>query len=154
MQVKVTEVSAEETHGLRRRVLRSRAPDSSVVFAGDDDAAAFHLAAVAVDGGDLVGVASFFPSPYDGPGGPVLDAYQLRGMAVVPEVQGTGIGATLLAEGVARARAQGASVLWANGRDSALGFYERQGWKVVGDGFIYGPVKLPHHIVMREISSD
>jgi GNAT superfamily N-acetyltransferase len=144
MQVKVTEVSAAETHGLRRRVLRAEAPEASVVFDGDDDAGALHLAAAAVDGGDLVGVASFFPSPYPGEPG----AYQLRGMAVVPEVQGTGIGARLLAEGVARVRARGVPLLWANGRDSAVGFYERQGWKVVGDGFVYGPMKLPHHVVL------
>ncbi|HEV7886430.1 MAG TPA: GNAT family N-acetyltransferase [Acidimicrobiales bacterium] len=157
--MKVTRVSAAETHEVRRRVLRADLPDSSVSFPGDDDAGAVHLAAWSGDGGgdgdggeggdEVVGVASFFPSPYEGR--PDAPAWQLRGMAVVPAVQGQGVGSALLAEGVVAARAAGAAVLWANGRDSAVGFYERHGWKVVGDGFVYGPARLPHHVVLVDL---
>lgn len=147
MHVRVEEVTAAETHDVRRLVLRGGKADSVVEFPGDDVAGALHLAAF--DGpGPMVGVASFFPSPYMD----WADAYQLRGMAVLPELQGTGVGSVLLAEGVARLRALGVPLVWANGRDSALGFYERHGWKVVGDGFEYGPMALPHHVVLLELS--
>lgn len=139
--VRVTEVSAEETHALRRAVLRADMPESSVVFEGDDDPAAIHLAAF--DEGRMIGVATFFPSPLDG-----RAAWQLRGMAVAVDLQGTGVGAALLRHGVERVRAAGGGLVWANGRDTALGFYRRHGWEVVGEGFVYGPMRLPHHVVV------
>ncbi|MDQ1436805.1 MAG: hypothetical protein QOK43_434 [Acidimicrobiaceae bacterium] len=161
MQVHVIEVTAADTHSTRRLVLREGRSDSVVAFDGDDHPGAIHLAAIDhIDGviGDhidgvvddirtsIVGVATFFPSPC----GPRPDdvAYQLRGMAVLPEYQGRGVGASLLAAGVERVRAAGATLLWANARDSALGFYEGKGWKVEGEGFEYGPARLPHHVAL------
>lgn len=144
MQVRVKGVTAAETHPVRRLVLREGQADSVVEFPGDDLPGALHLAAFADDeAGSMVGVATFFPSPLDGQA-----AFQLRGMAVLSELQGSGVGTLLLDEGVARLRAAGVPLVWANGRDSALGFYERRGWKVVGDGYEYGPMRLPHHLVV------
>ncbi|MDQ1445674.1 MAG: hypothetical protein QOI20_2138 [Acidimicrobiaceae bacterium] len=153
MQVHVIEVTAADTHSTRRLVLREGRSDSVVAFDGDDDPGAIHLAAVDHIDGDIddirtsiVGVATFFPSPC--PPRPNDVAYQLRGMAVLPEYQGRGVGASLLAAGVERVRAAGATLLWANARDSALGFYEGKGWKAEGDGFEYGPARLPHHVAL------
>lgn len=144
MQVSVRSLTAVSTHPVRRQVLRDGNPDSVVEFPGDDAPGALHLGAFDPATDELVGVATFFPSPYDDR----PDAYQLRGMAVVPEWQGRGVGAALLSEGVARLRTMGVPLVWANGRDVAIGFYERHGWKVVGDGFEYGPARLPHHVVV------
>ncbi len=148
MHVVVRSVTAVSTHGIRRAVLRDGNPDSVVVFPGDDDPGALHLAAFDADTDEMVGIATFFPSPFDG-----RPAYQLRGMAVVPSVQGQGVGAALLEDGVERLRAMGVGLVWANGRDSALGFYERRGWKVVGDQFLYGPADLPHHVVVFDLKA-
>jgi GNAT superfamily N-acetyltransferase len=146
MQVRVTEITAADTYPLRRQVLRPGFPESVIVFEGDDRRGAFHLGAF--DESDaLVGIVTFFPSPFEG-----RDAWQLRGMAVVPGLQGTGVGRALLATGVARVRSAGATLLWANARDTALGFYERHGWKVVGDGFEYGPARLPHHVAVLDLA--
>jgi GNAT superfamily N-acetyltransferase len=106
-------------------------------FPEDDDAATVHLAAV--EGDHVVGVATFVPRD-DG-------WWQLRGMAVDAERQGRGIGRAILDEAESRLRALGASGVWANGRDTALGFYERAGWRVVGDG--YDMKGRPHHRVER-----
>jgi hypothetical protein len=54
-------------------------------------------------------------------------------------------------EVVTRARAAGVEVLWANGRDGALGFYERIGFRVAGDGFLDNTMGLPHHVVIANI---
>jgi predicted N-acetyltransferase YhbS len=150
MQVRIDAVAAEETHAVRRLVLREGRADSVVTFDEDVLPEAIHLAAVD-DGGSVVGVATFFPSVLAGR--PDAAAWQLRGMAVLPSLQGSGVGGMLLAEGVARVRAAGADVVWANGRDGALGFYERHGWKAVGDGYTYGPAALPHHLVVLELGS-
>ena len=57
----------------------------------------------------------------------------------------------MLEHATARLRAGGASLLWANGRDTALGFYERAGFTVVGDGYLMGESGLPHHRVELEL---
>lgn len=145
--IAVVEVPAEATHELRREVLRSGRPDADVNFPEDHVAGAFHLGARASDG-TLLGVASF--SPRDAEHEPGRRAYQLRGMAVLEAHQGLGVGRRLLDEAVARLRNAGAEVLWANGRDSALGFYERWGMRVVGDGFV-NPAGIPHHVVVFDL---
>ena len=71
-------------------------------------------------------------------------------MAVEPAQQGHGYGAALLDAAIARLRAAGARVLWANARDSALGFYVRGGMTVAGDGFV-AALGLPHHVVLLEL---
>lgn len=140
-------VPSEATHDLRRRVLRDGRADSNVVFAEDNVPGGFHLGAYL--GSRLVGVGSF--SPEATPHRPGAVAWRLRGMAVDASVQGQGVGTALLEEAVRRLRGMGATVLWANGRDSALGFYERHGWKVHGDGFVTGDVNLPHHVVVYDL---
>ncbi len=72
-------------------------------------------------------------------------------MAVEPSEQGTGAGTALMRELMARARARGARLLWAHGRDSALDFYARLDFAVVGEGFDDPTSHLPHHVVVREL---
>jgi GNAT superfamily N-acetyltransferase len=99
----------------------------------------------AYDGDQLVGCATVFPSAYETTlDEPVPDAWQLRGMAVMADRQGQGIGAIVLAEAIEVVRASGAPLLWANARVTALNFYERLGFDVVGEVFDYGPASLPH----------
>jgi GNAT superfamily N-acetyltransferase len=143
--VRIEEVPVERTYAVRREVLRGGREDADVRFPTDDRG--FHLAAVDDDAA-VVGVASFFPSPT--PKRPGADAWQLRGMAVTPPFQGTGVGTLLLDDAVRRLRALGAAVLWADGRDTALGFYKRAGWAVEGDGYVTG-IGLPHHTVVLEL---
>jgi GNAT superfamily N-acetyltransferase len=144
--IEVVELPAEATHALRREVLRRGRPDQDVNFPEDHLDAAFHLGARGNDG-SLLGVASFSPNETEHRAGKV--AYQLRGMAVLDEYQGFGIGRRLLDEAAARLRERGVEVLWANGRDSALGFYERWGMEVVGDVFVT-PSGIPHHVVVYD----
>ena len=72
-------------------------------------------------------------------------AMQLRDMAVEPEHRGTGAAAAVLAAGIERARADGAELVWANARDTALGFYVAHGFETVGDGYVDRTTALPHH---------
>lgn len=68
--------------------------------------------------------------------------YQLRQMAVQHEGQSLGIGSRLLGFAEGLAKADGATVLWCNARQSAQGFYEKNGFQVVGNPFTL--VGLPH----------
>lgn len=140
------QVEAGATHDLRRRVLRDHLPGSAVGYPDDDLPETVHLA-VEDEGGRVLAIATTFPEPT--PQRPGARATRLRGMAVDPACQGRGLGALLLEAVVERARGNGYQVLWANGRDVALGFYQRHGWQVVGEGF--ESIGLPHHVVVLDL---
>jgi GNAT superfamily N-acetyltransferase len=132
--VLIVEIAAAETLDLRGRVLRDgRGHDG---FPEDAFPGTFHVGAV--DGDLIVGVATFVPREEG--------VWQLRGMAVEPDRHGEGIGQAVLDYAVAKLRAAGAKLAWANGRDTALGFYQRAGWTVVGEGYVMG-AGVPHHRV-------
>ena len=147
MPVELVDLRPEQTHPLRRSVLRDGTPSDDVVFDGDDLDSTFHLGAD-VDGA-LLAISTWLRRPYpDRPGDP---GYQLRGMATVPAHRGEGLGAVLLEAGIGRCRAAGASVVWARARDAALPFYTRFGFVTVGLGYVDLTTGLPHHDVIREI---
>ena len=137
MALIVEEIAAADVADLRSRVLREG--EAHVGFEDDEEPTTLHLGAL-VDG-RVVGVATFALRE--------RGVYQLRGMAVEPALQGTGVGRAVLVEAERRLRALGARQLWANGRDTALGFYERAGWRVEGEG--YEVIGLPHHRVVRDL---
>ena len=141
----VREIELARTIDLRTRVLRSHMPGVPAVAPSDESAATWHLGAFA--GERLVGGITGFAE--EAPGHPGVPAERFRFMAVEPDVQGGGVGRALLDEVTARARSRGARLLWANGRDSALGFYTRLGYEVVGDVFVDRTSHLPHHVVIR-----
>ena len=97
--------------------------------------------------GTLLAVSTWRPTP--GPVDPAPTDRQLRGMAVDDGRRGSGIGAVLLAAGVDRAFDDGAAAVWANARDTALAFYARHGFDVVGDGFVDAATGIPHHRIRR-----
>jgi N-acetylglutamate synthase-like GNAT family acetyltransferase len=132
MALIVEEVPASVTLDLRGRVLREGRPHEG--FPEDDQPGTFHL--VARLDGRVVGVASFMPRGER--------AWQLRGMAVEPDVQGQGAGRAVLAAGIERLRSAGAQRLWANGRDTALGFYQRMGFQVGEAVVLHG---MAHHVI-------
>lgn len=143
--MRVVELSAADTHDLRRRVLRVGTVTTSVDFDGDESAV--HLG-VMVDS-DVVAVSSWFDRRH--PDRPALAGVQLRGMAVEPSLAGTGLGSLLLAAGVERMRSDGAGLVWARARDTALSFYTSRDFEVFGEGYVDLSTGLPHHDVIRLI---
>ena len=107
----------------------------------DGDDAGIHFGAFVDD--DLVGVASMVPEARGGGSG----GWRVRGMAVVPEHRGSGIGVDLLRAAVDEAWNLDVPEVWCNARTSAAGFYARHGFETLGDVF-----ELPDigpHVVMR-----
>jgi len=144
MTVVVRRATVDEIMPLRHAVLRPGYPPEASRYAQDD--VAVHIGAW--DDEELVGCATVFADPWPGPPS-ADDAWRLRGMAVDPTRQGGGIGAKVLAEAVAAARAAGAPLMWANARTTALGFYRRYGWQVAGEEFLAADTGLPHHPIVR-----
>jgi GNAT superfamily N-acetyltransferase len=77
------------------------------------------------------------------------DTVRLRQMAVVSGLQGKGIGRALLqfAENIARDR--GFKTISMHARKTAIGFYEKLGYKVVSNEF--QEVTLPHFIMEKKL---
>ncbi len=146
-ELRLDEVQADDAYDLRRRALRSHMPGAPVTSGEDHDAATVHVAARRGD--RIVGVVTMFREEARGrPGEPAM---RFRWMAVDPSEQRSGVGSLLMGEVVTRARAAGATVLWANGRDTALAFYTGLGFTVVGDAFDDAVSRLPHHLVVLDL---
>jgi GNAT superfamily N-acetyltransferase len=148
---RVERVSADRLHEVRRRVLRNDDPAIYLPDPRDEDATSLHYGGLL--GSRLVVSASFFPSAP--PMNASLVTYQLRYMATDFDVQGRGYGARVLAFAEADLLAQGVEQLWANGRDTALGFYESVGWRTVENSQHLSPeTTLPHTVIFKRLISD
>ncbi len=136
MQIRRIELS--QTLPIRQQVLwRDRSP-SDIVYPEDSEVGTFHLGAFD-DSGELLGIATLYHD---------VDAtWRLRGMGVLPDNQGQGIGARLVDASVGELRNLGATGVWCNARLAVTGFYQRRGWKIEGEEF-----EIPGvggHFVMR-----
>jgi GNAT superfamily N-acetyltransferase len=143
----VVELTADDTHLLRRQVLRDGTPSDQVVFDGDELDTTFHLGIRVA--GEVVAISTWLARPY--PDRPAEAGFQVRGMATSPAHRGHGHGARLLAAGIDRCAAAGATLVWARARDSALPFYDRHGFVTVGLGYVDLTTGLPHHDVLRPL---
>jgi len=74
---------------------------------------------------------------------------RLRQMAVQNNLQGKGIGASMMNFAEIVARDKGYKKLVMHARVTAIGFYEKLGYKVVGDVFI--EVTIPHHVMEKNL---
>ena len=142
--ITVVELTADQTHPIRRSVLRRGSASDVVVFEGDDASGTFHLG-IEVDD-RLVAISSWMQRRY--PDLPALEAYQLRGMATLPDSRSTGIGAVLLLAGLDRAAHSGAAVVWARARVVAVPFYERHGFETRGAEYVDLTTGLPHRDIV------
>ena len=144
--LRVVRVHPTELHELRRRVLRNNNPEISVADPRDEESTAIHYAGFLGD--RLVVSASFYPSTP--PMNRELVTYQLRYMATDFDVQGQGHGALVLDVAEVELRQLGARQVWANGRDTALGFYRATGWLIVeGSEHLSPETQLPHHVIYK-----
>lgn len=143
----VREVGVEVVRPLRHLVLRPGRPEDTTHISRDSDPHTWHLAAFA--GEQVVGVMTLFTDETAFASG--RPAERFRWMAVHPDWQGHGVGRGLLHEAAGRLDARDVTVIWAHGRDSAQGFYERYGFRVEGDGFIDPDTDISHHIVVADV---
>jgi len=129
--IKIKTISSKETLTVRHPVLRNGKPIDSCKFDGDDLPTTFHLGAFYND--KLVGVVtilkknnkSFFKK----------NQFQLRGMAVLKQYQGQGIGAVLVKQSEEWIVEQKGSLIWLNARLVAVSFYEKLGYTISSKKF-------------------
>lgn len=143
--IEIRAVQADAVRPLRKTLLRPNQDVSELVYGGDTEPDTLHAAAF--DGEEIVGIASVSRQP-DPTGKP---AFRLRGMGTARRVRGLGVGRDLLEQCYAHCAEKGAKRVWCNARLSAVGFYTRMGFKVVGDQFEL-PGIGPHVVMSRGVS--
>ena len=145
----VFRTTIEKILQLRHDVLRAGLPFETAHFDGDEDPDTWHIGSFLVDDygnqtGDALCCASYMLNEWEG-----KPAWQLRGMATKPALQGYGLGKQLVG---AAEKLIGASspvhAFWCNAREPAVGFYEKQGWKIVSDVFEI-PTAGPHRKMVK-----
>ena len=137
-------ILTEETYNLRKEVLRKNI-DLPYKFNGDLEESTFHLGAFKEN--KLVGIVSFMESSFKEIKG---TQYQLRGMATLPEVRGEGFGNLLIKKGTEILQQKAIEFVWCNAREVALGFYQRNGFEIVGQSFDIQKVGV-HFKMVREL---
>jgi GNAT superfamily N-acetyltransferase len=139
-------IRVEEARYLRRTILRPNLPIGTIFYPGDDTGKTLHTGAFVDD--VLIGVCTIL---HEAPAGENdIGAWRLRGVAVDPRQRGQGIGRALIEACIAHAKMQGASYVWANGRESALPVYAALGSTTQGD--VYVTDTGPHYFVLRSIA--
>ncbi len=77
------------------------------------------------------------------------ETIRLRQMAVANKLHGKGIGASIMSFAENIARDKGYSYISMHARNTAIGFYEKFGYKTKGQEFI--EVNVPHHIMEKPL---
>ena len=75
--------------------------------------------------------------------------FRLRQMAVQNNLQGKGIGASIISFVENIARDKGCRSLIMHARDTAIGFYEKFGYKIKGQPFL--ELGIPHHVMEKTL---
>lgn len=124
----IRKISAEEAQPLRAAILRPGVPFEASVYPLDYEQQSLHMGAF--EGSELVTVASIFHEPPPGETNP--QAWRLRGMVTLPEVQRRGYGRAVLLQCIAYVARQHGTLLWCNARSDAVDFYRKLQFETVG----------------------
>ena len=152
LHVKMTEtpnyhialIDHKETHLVRHPVLRQGRPLEDCIFDGDELATTLHFGLFINQ--NLVAVASFMENPHS-----LINEkkqYQLRGMAVLKEYQGIGLGHNILKHAETILRTKDATVIWCNAREIAVHFYKKNQFEIIGKPFLIPNIGL--HFIMKK----
>jgi GNAT superfamily N-acetyltransferase len=125
----VTEIGWEQTRGLRRQVLGWTGDP----VPGDDSIETVHLAVLDAQDRPMAIVSA---CPHPCPDRPGAAATYLWAMAVAERWRGRGVGSQLVSELARRSIAAGRTVMWADARSDAVGFYLARGATVGGDPYL------------------
>lgn len=129
--LELEKINAVTTYSVRHAVLRKGKTIETCVFAGDDEATTTHFGAYHKQ--NLVGVISVYKTNHKY--FIEKNQFQIRGMAVLEDFQGKKFGAQLLTTAAQFCWQEGADLIWFNARESAVAFYEKSGYQIVGTSF-------------------
>jgi len=138
----IKQISALDTFPVRHPVLRDGKPVESCHFDGDNLQSTIHFGLFESD--KLRAVISLFEkknSRFE-----TDKQFQIRGMAVLQQHQKKGFGEILILNAEHYCVQEGSNLIWFNARQTAVGFYQKMGYAVIGMPFQIEDVG--EHVVM------
>ena len=138
----IKQISALDTFPVRHSVLRDGKPVESCHFDGDNLQSTIHFGLFESD--KLRAVISLFEkknSRFE-----TDKQFQIRGMAVLQQHQKKGFGEMLILNAEHYCVQEGSNLIWFNARQTAVGFYQKMGYAVIGMPFQIEDVG--EHVVM------
>ncbi len=144
----VVHISSIDCIDLRSRILRPNQPIELCHFAEDHFESTFHLGIF--KNGKIISNGTFMQNtnPHFTENKNVC---RLRGMATDTQFQGQGLGRLILEKAEAILTEKNCEILWFNARESAFGFYEKCGYKKIGDMFDIAGVG-PHKVMFKKLT--
>jgi GNAT superfamily N-acetyltransferase len=139
-------LKAQDTYKVRQQELRKGKPIETCVFIGDDLPTTYHFGYKIET--EIIGVVSAFKQ--DNKLFDYENQYQIRGMAVLNQYQGTGIGKKLFIEMEQFLITLGINLIWFNARKIALPFYQNISCELIGDSFEIEDVGT-HYLMFKKI---
>ncbi|WP_438962443.1 GNAT family N-acetyltransferase [Nonlabens sp.] len=142
MNIEIRSISALETYPVRHPILRAGRPIEECYFNGDELDTTVHLGVFI--NGTITAVASYLQHQ-DPTVEPLTSlkkeqCYQLRGMAVLQDMQGKQLGKKLLLHAEQLFMNKGVKALWFNARAIAIPFYEKMGYHKASGAFEITPI--------------
>lgn len=128
---KVKQISSKDTYPIRHKILRKGKPIESCFFDGDNDKDTLHLGLFFES--EIIGIVSYMKNT--NAKFSESKQHQLRGMAILEEYQGKGLGELLVKSGEVLLKQNKCSLIWLNSRIKAVNFYKRQGYSIMGNPF-------------------
>ena len=141
----IQKINSTETYPVRHIVLRAGKPIESCQFNGDELGSTHHFGYYLNN--QIIGVISLFE--IDNSLFIAQRPFQIRGMAVLPTYQKQGIGEALVKEAEKFCTTQKADLIWFNARTTAVGFYQKMGYEIVGSEFEINEVG-PHFLMFKK----
>ena len=149
MMHSIQKIASTETYPVRHIVLRAGKPIESCQFQGDELETTNHFGYYINN--QIIGVISIFE--INNKQFLVQKSFQIRGMAVLPSFQKQGIGEALVKESEKFCTTQKANLIWFNARTTAVGFYQKMGYEIVGSAFEINEVG-PHFLMFKYLSRE
>jgi ribosomal protein S18 acetylase RimI-like enzyme len=144
----IKKITSQETFPVRQPVLRPGKPVESCIFEGDDLPTTAHFGIY--DENTIIGCLSVFK--YPNAFFASQDAFQIRGMAVLPSHQKKGLGEKLMEAAEDYIKQQNGRTIWFNAREIAVGFYKKLGYAIEGEPFDILDIG-PHYVMFKEIKN-
>jgi len=132
MNVQIKPIQSQQTLALRHQILRPHQAIADCIYPEDKLESCFHLGGFVDD--KLCAIISLYRDSNSHWPDETLQ-WRLRGMAVLPELQGQGIGKQLVHSAIESIKIQGGGRLWMNARDKACQFYSKIGFVRAGQRF-------------------
>ncbi len=144
--IEIKKITSTQTIIVRHPVLRYGKPIESCHFEGDDLPTTSHFGLYFEK--QLVAIISSFK--VQNKLFSEENQYQIRGMAVLDEFQKKGFGEALLNYCENEIKLKKGNLIWFNARKTAVGFYKKSDYKILGDRFEIPDVG-PHYILFKTI---